>query len=291
VNKKFVLMGGAGFVAPRHVKAIYELGHELIAMVDPNDSVGYIDSYFPKCAFFTEFERFDRHCSKLIDKGIDIDYVSICSPNYLHDAHCRFALRIGADAICEKPLVLKEKNLDHLINLEKKFNKKIYTILQLRLNPVVQELKNQIENESIYKNRDVSLIYQTYRGPWYLYSWKNDITKSGGLFTNIGIHLADILLYIFPGQVTIWNIFENTETRVRGQLFINNNNVYFDLSIEEHEIKRELTIEGNTIELSNGFKNAHTESYRQILEGNGYGIEDARESIRLAEKIREYNKR
>jgi UDP-N-acetyl-2-amino-2-deoxyglucuronate dehydrogenase len=288
MNKKnFILVGGAGYVSPRHVKAIKDLGHNLIAMLDPNDSVGFIDGYFPKCDFFTEFERFDRHVSKLIDKGTNIDYVVVCSPNYLHDSHCMFGLRIGADVICEKPLVLKEKNLDHLINLEKKYNKKIYTILQLRLNPVVQELKKKIEFEPLYKSRDISLIYNTYRGPWYLHSWKNNIQKSGGLFTNIGIHLADILLYLFLGEPHITQIYDNTLTKVSGHININNNNIYFELSIEEKEMKRELTIDGESIELSVGFSDAHQKSYNEILNDRGFGIEDARKSIRLAERVRE----
>jgi len=287
MNKKnFVLIGLGGYVAPKHVKAIKELGHNLIAATDPKDSVGFIDSYFPNAKFFPEFERFDRYCNKIIDGGQKIDYVAICTPNHLHDAHCRFALRIGANAICEKPLVLHERNLNSLIELEKRFNKRIYTILQLRLNPNIKELKEQIENENIYKSRDISLIYHTYRGPWYLYSWKNDISKSGGLFTNIGIHLADILVYLFPGEVYVTNIYENKPTKISGQLTIRNNTIYFELSVEEKEMKRELTINGQSIELSVGFSDAHTRSYEQILNGNGFGIEDARPSIKLAERIR-----
>jgi UDP-N-acetyl-2-amino-2-deoxyglucuronate dehydrogenase len=281
------IMLGAGFVAPRHVKAIKDLGHNLIAMMDPNDSVGFIDKYFPECSFFTNFERFDRHCSKLVDKGVNIDYLSICSPNYLHDSHCMFGLRLGADVICEKPLVLQEKNLDHLINLEKKTGKKIYTILQLRLNPILQELKIKIDSEQKNKKHDVSVIYNTYRGPWYLYSWKNDIQKSGGLFTNIGVHLADILVWLFSDNIHRIEIYENTQTKVCGEIIINNNNIYFELSIEEKETKRELIIDNELIEISAGFSDAHTISYNEILNGRGYRIEDARKSIRLAERVRE----
>jgi len=280
-------MLGAGFVAPRHVKAIKDLGHNLIAMMDPNDSVGFIDKFFPECSFFTNFERFDRHCSKLVYKGVNIDYLSICSPNYLHDSHCMFGLRLGADVICEKPLVLQEKNLDHLINLEKKTGKRIYTILQLRLNPILQELKIKIDSEQRNKKRDVSIVYNTYRGPWYLYSWKNDIQKSGGLFTNIGIHLADILVWLFSDNIHRIEIYESTQTKVCGEIIINNNNIYFELSIEEKETKRELIIDNEPIEISAGFSDAHTISYNKILNGSGFGIEDARKSIRLAERVRE----
>jgi UDP-N-acetyl-2-amino-2-deoxyglucuronate dehydrogenase len=283
----FVLLG-FGYVSEKHLKAIKEVGGNLLAFCDTeHDVVGKIDSYFPEAKFFPEFERFDRHCTKLIDKGEKIDYVSICSPNYLHDAHCRFGLRIGADIICEKPLVLKEHNLDHLINLEKKTNHKIYTILQLRLNPILQELKNKITSENRYKKRDICLLYHTYRGPWYSQSWKSNTEKSGGLFTNIGVHLADIILWLFPGDIHRIEIYENKPTKIDGQILIDNNSIYFDLSIEEKETKRELTIDGQTIELSNGFKEAHQKSYENILNGKGYEIEDARKSIKLCEKVRE----
>lgn len=283
----FIILG-MGYVSEKHLKAIRDVGGNLIAACDTkHDVVGILDRYHPNTKFFTDFERLDRHCSKFIDSGNKIDYVSICSPNYLHDAHCRFALRIGANAICEKPLVLFERNLNHLINLEKKTDQNIYTILQLRLNPILQELKKKIENEPLYKKRMISLIYNTYRGDWYLRSWKSNIEKSGGLFTNIGIHLADVLLHLFGDKIHKIEIYENKPTKVSGEIIINNNNIYFELSIEEKEMKRELTIDNESIELSVGFADAHTKSYIEILNERGFTIEDARKSIRLCEKVRE----
>jgi UDP-N-acetyl-2-amino-2-deoxyglucuronate dehydrogenase len=280
--KRFILIG-IGYVSPKHMKAIKDNSGELIAALDPHDSVGILDSYFPDCHFFTEFERFDRHCSKLIDSGTKIDYVSIASPNYLHDAHCRFALRIGADAICEKPLVLKERNLDQLKTLEEKTNQKIYTILQLRLNKKLIELKNEILISSAFQN--ILIEYITPRGRWYEHSWKGNFEKSGGIHYNIGIHLFDLVTWLL-GPPTSFGIHKYSKNEVIGRLnFGNHASCNFHLSTEGTKPKRSIVINNEEIEFSNGFTDLHTLSYQKILEGEGFGIEEARLSIRLCEKI------
>jgi len=277
----FVLIGAAGYVAPRHMKAIRDCGGNLLAVMDPHDSVGVLDQYFPRARYFSEFERFDRFCY-----GKDINYVSICSPNYLHDAHCRFAMRIGADAICEKPLVLKTHNLDKLREFEDVTYRRIWCILQLRLNKKVHEIKQYVkETESGW----AELIYQTPRGNWYDFSWKSDDSKSGGMVTNIGIHLFDLLIWLFGKEYEIveWN---NSTRMCRG--FIKSGK--FSISVVLNtthgiEAKRALTVNGRSFELSNGFENAHTKCYHEILENRGFGIEDVRDSIRMCEQLRSWN--
>jgi len=289
------MIGVAGFIAPRHLKAIKDTNNQLVAALDPFDSVGIIDSYFPECDFFVEFERFDRHVDKLRRKGEPIDYVSICSPNYLHDSHIRFALRQGATAICEKPLVLNPWNIEALIDLQKEYDKKIYTILQLRLHPAIVALKKQIEsNEN--KVYDIDLTYITSRGKWYDYSWKGDITKSGGIATNIGIHFFDMLTWIF-GKVTNSHIHLREEHKASGYLELEKANVRWFLSIDSNDLPkqvkekgqrtyRSITISGKEIEFSDGFTDLHTETYKNILNGQGYGPEDALGSIEIVHQIR-----
>lgn len=279
--KNYVLIG-IGYVSPKHLKAIKENNGNLIAALDPHDSVGILDSYFPECSFFTEFERLDRYCCKLIDSGTKIDYVSICSPNYLHDAHCRFALRLGADAICEKPLVLKERNLDQLKKIEEQTGSKVYTILQLRLNETLIKLRNDISKKDVKSN--VNIRYITPRGRWYKYSWKGDISKSGGLHTNIGIHLFDLMSWIF-GKNTFQVIYNKTEGTICGTLNYEKAVCNFYLSTNGDKPERIITIDNEEIEFSKGFTDLHTLSYKNILEGDGFGIEDTRESIRICEKI------
>lgn len=263
------MIGAAGYIAPRHLKAIKDVGGELIAAIDPHDSVGILDSYFPECKFFTEFERFERFCEKEI-RNHSIDYVSICSPNYLHDAHCRFALRIGADAICEKPLVLKERNLDALMELEEKTHQKVYSILQLRLSERISEIRKAIEAGW----KEVIIDYWTPRGPWYKYSWKGNVGKSGGLATNIGIHLFDLIFSLF-GQ-PIDHIGGNLDGDIMGNLLYPDDKfIHYFLSIStDHSAKRELIIHRNDdqladdqFDLSKGFADLHTKSYQEILEG------------------------
>jgi len=293
--KRFAIIGVAGFIAPRHLKAIKETNNQLVAALDPFDSVGIIDSYFPECDFFVEFERFDRHIDKLRRKGEPIDYVSICSPNYLHDSHIRFALRQGATAICEKPLVLNPWNIEALIDLQKEYDKKIYTILQLRLHPAIVALKKQIES---YNNKtyDIDLTYITSRGKWYDYSWKGDITKSGGVATNIGIHFFDMLTWIF-GKVTNSHIHLREDHKASGYLELEKANIRWFLSIDSNDLPkqvkgkgqrtyRSITISGKEIEFSDGFTDLHTETYKNILNGQGYGPEDALSSIEIVHQIR-----
>jgi UDP-N-acetyl-2-amino-2-deoxyglucuronate dehydrogenase len=278
----FVLLGAAGFVAPRHIQAIKNVGGNLLAAMDPHDSVGILDSYFPDCAFFTEFERFDRHCTKIADQ---INYVSVCSSNHLHDAHCRFAMRLDADPICEKPLVLNERNLDGLIDLENKTGRKVHTILQLRYNPKLQALKNDFEKGLIAAETSF-LEYYTPRGKWYHHSWKTDMAKSGGLMTNIGIHLVDALCWIF-GPCTQVFVSRNTENTVNGRMEFENMETYFTLSIAQtFKPSRILKIAETPHELSGGFKNLHDFSYEEIVNGRSFGIEDTREAIKICEEVR-----
>lgn len=294
--KNFALIGAAGYIAPRHLQAIKATGNNLVAAMDKNDSVGILDSYFPDCDFFTEFERFDRHLDKLKRKGIKVDYVSICSPNYLHDSHIRFALRHGADAICEKPLVLNPWNIDALAEIEKETGKKVYTILQLRLHPSIIALREKIKNGSQDKTYDVDLTYITSRGHWYHHSWKGDISKSGGIATNIGIHFFDMLIWVF-GSVKKNEVTKMTEKKAEGSLTLQRANVNWMLSVdavdlpekEKQEGKRtfrSLTLEGKEIEFSDGFTDLHTKSYQNILDGNGFGLSESLESIGIAHKLR-----
>jgi UDP-N-acetyl-2-amino-2-deoxyglucuronate dehydrogenase len=297
--RNFALIGAAGYIAPRHMKAIKETGNKLIAALDRCDSVGVIDQYFPEADFFIEFERFDRHIDKLRRSGKKVDYVSICSPNYLHDAHIRFALRNDADAICEKPLVLNPWNLDALEEIEKETGKKVYNILQLRVHPSMIALKNRIEEE--YKNRDkkynIDLTYITSRGKWYFISWKGDLSKSGGVATNIGIHFFDMLIWIF-GNVKYQEVhYSEPLKKMAGYIELEKANIRWFLSVDYNdlpdEIKqkgqrtyRSITFDGEEIEFSNVFADLHTEVYKDILNGGGFGINDARPSIELVYRIR-----
>jgi UDP-N-acetyl-2-amino-2-deoxyglucuronate dehydrogenase len=298
MSKIFALTGASGYVAPRHMKAIRDTGHRLVAAVDPNDSVGILDGYFDDVRFFTEFERFDRHIEKLRRRGDDykVDYVSICSPNYLHDAHVRFALRVGADAICEKPLVLNPWNIDALEELEHEQQQKIYTILQLRVHPSLIALKEKIEKESSKTKKDIRLTYITSRGPWYLVSWKGQIDRSGGLATNIGVHFFDFLIWLF-GKVQLSEVHISNTTRMGGNIELQNANVRWFLSIDKNDLPpeavekdqrtyRSITIDGEEIEFSGGFTDLHTLVYQETLAGRGFGLSDVRPSIELVHQIR-----
>lgn len=294
--KNFALIGAAGYIAPRHMKAIKETGHNLVAAFDPNDSVGIIDSYFPNADFFTEFERFDRHLEKLKRKDTKIDYVSICSPNYLHDAHCRFGLRLGADVICEKPIVLNPWNIDALEEIEKETGKHIYNILQLRLHSSVLELKKKVESAPKDKIFDIDLTYLTSRGNWYYSSWKGDKTKSGGIATNIGVHFYDMLMWIF-GSVQKSVVHIHTHDRAAGYLELERARVKWFLSINYDVIPtdiketgtrtyRAIMIENEEFEFSGGFTELHTHSYDDVLSGGGFRIGEARKAIELVHDIR-----
>ena len=290
------MIGAAGYIAPRHMKAIKETGNDLVAALDKFDSVGVIDSYFPNASFFTEFERFDRHIDKLKRTGNHLDYVSICSPNYLHDAHIRFALRQGADAICEKPLVLNPWNMDALSLIEEETGHKIYNILQLRVHPSIIALKKKIDEGPKDKIYDIDLTYLTSRGIWYYTSWKGDISKSGGIATNIGVHFFDMLSWIF-GNLKKNIVHVNTHDRSAGFLEFEKARVRwflsinFDLLPEEVKAKgqttyRSITIEGEELEFSGGFTDLHTTSYDDILNGKGYGLEAPRQAIEIVHTIR-----
>ena len=296
--KNFAITGLAGYIAPRHLQAIKDTGCRLVAAVDPHDSVGIIDKYFPDASFFTEFERFDRHLEKLRRYYPDgkIDYLSICSPNHLHDAHIRLALRLNADAICEKPLVLKPSNLDTLHELELETGKRIYNVLQLRLHPALIDLKKKIESEKIRNKHEVVLSYITSRGTWYKYSWKGIEEKSGGIATNIGIHFFDLLIWYF-GSVQSNELFLNQPDRMSGFIELENANVRWFLSIDKNDLPqsainngqttfRSITIDGKEMEFTKYFTDLHTIVYQDILAGNGFGIEDARPSIELVYNIR-----
>ncbi len=296
--KNFALIGAAGYIAPRHMKAIRETGHNLVCALDPYDGIGIMDSYFPQADFFTEPERFDRHLDKLRRRGEKkIDYVSICSPNYLHDAHIRMALRNDADAICEKPLVLNPWNLDALQEIEAETGRKIYTILQLRLHPAIQELKARV-SEGIAQGKvfDVDLQYITSRGRWYFISWKGNVQKSGGIATNIGVHFFDMLGWIF-GAFKGVELTVNQPAKAGGHLWFEHANVNWFLSVDDRDLPpeateqgkrtfRKISIEGADLEFSEGFTDLHTHSYRHILEGKGFGLEDSRKSIEIVSQIR-----
>ena len=295
--KNFALIGAAGYIAPRHLKAIKDTNNNLIAALDKFDSVGVMDSYFPDADFFVEFERFDRHIEKLKrQKDIHLDYVSICTPNYLHDAHIRMALRRDSHAICEKPLVLNPWNIDALIDIEKETGKQVYTILQLRLHPSIIALKKKVQEGPKDKIYDVDLTYLTSRGHWYYTSWKGDVSKSGGIASNIGVHFYDMLSWIF-GPVKQNIVHLHNHDRAAGYLELENARVRWFLSIDYNtipeEIKesgqrtyRSITINGEEIEFSGGFTELHTVSYKDILDGNGFGLLDAKQSIDIVHKIR-----
>lgn len=294
--KNFALIGAAGYIAPRHMKAIKDSGNRLLAALDPFDSVGIIDSYFPNADFFVEFERFDRHIEKLKRKETYLDYVSICSPNYLHDAHIRFGLRHGADVICEKPIVLNPWNIDALEEIEKSTGKNIFNILQLRLHPSVIELKQKIEAAPKDKIFDIDLTYLTSRGHWYYTSWKGDMAKSGGIASNIGVHFYDMLMWIF-GNVKQNIVHLHEHDRAAGYLELERAKVRWFLSINydvipEHiketgaRTYRSLMIEEEEFEFSGGFTELHTKSYQHVLNGDGFRIGEARKAIELVHDIR-----
>ncbi|ALS99051.1 Gfo/Idh/MocA family oxidoreductase [Lacimicrobium alkaliphilum] len=294
--KKFALMGAAGYIAPRHMKAIKETGNDLVAAVDPSDSVGIMDSFYPNCHFFTEFERFDRHIDKRRRSGNPVDYVSICSPNYLHDSHIRFALRSGCQAICEKPLVLNPWNIDALQEIERESGHKVNTILQLRLHPTIIALKQQIESQKSSQKYDVDLTYITSRGHWYSVSWKGDEKKSGGIATNIGVHFFDMLHHLF-GDLQESKLFKSDGQTASGYLEYQKARVRWFLSTDESALPasvrlqgqrtyRSITMNNEEIEFSNGFTDLHTQSYQQILSGNGFGLEDNRVAVTTVSEIR-----
>lgn len=294
--KNFALIGAGGYIAPRHMKAIKDTGNNLIAALDKHDSVGILDSYFPDANFFTEFERFDRHLEKLKRQDIPVDYVSICSPNYLHDAHIRFGLRIGAHAICEKPIVLNPWNIDALEEIEQETGRNVYTILQLRLHPAIIALKEKIAAAGPGKKYHVNLTYITSRGNWYFTSWKGDIQKSGGIATNIGVHFFDMLIWIF-GDVIQNDVIEHGRDIARGTLELDKAVVNWMLSINENNLPvevraagkrtyRQLSIDGEAFEFSEGFTELHTISYQQILSGQGFKLSDTRKAIQVVHDIR-----
>ena len=295
--KTFAIIGTAGFIAPRHLRAIKDTGNILVAALDKHDSVGILDSYSTEAAFFTEFERFDRHLERLRHKGKGVDYVSICSPNYLHDAHVRFGLRIGADVICEKPLVLNPWNVDALCKAEEETGGRIYNILQVRLHPAIQDLKRRIDSGPADKIYDIDLTYITTRGRWYMSSWKGDVSKSGGIATNIGVHFFDMLAWIF-GDVEDNVVHLYGDKKAVGFLRLKRANVRWLLSLNRDDLPvesepgkpatyRSITVDGEGIEFSDGFTELHTETYRQILDGKGFGPGDVMPAIKIVHDIRE----
>jgi UDP-N-acetyl-2-amino-2-deoxyglucuronate dehydrogenase len=295
-SKNFGLIGVAGFIAVRHLKAIKDTGNNLLASLDRFDSVGIIDSYFPKSDFFVEFERFDRHFEKLKRGGTRIDYVSICSPNYLHDAHIRFALWHNADAICEKPIVLNPWNIDALQEIENETGKKIFTVLQTRLHPRITELRKKIQDGPPDKIYDIDLTYVTSRGNWYSISWKGDIQKSGGVATNIGIHFFDMLYWIF-GKTKNNTVHLLEADKAAGLLELENARIRWFLSLDYNDLPssairkgqrtfRSILIDGEEIEFSEGFTDLHTLTYKEILAGKGFGLQEARQSVEIAYTIR-----
>ena len=293
--KRFALTGAAGYIAPRHMKAIKETGNELVAALDPFESVGIIDSYFPYAEFFTEPELFEAYLEDQRAAGQGVDFLSIATPNYLHFPQIRMALRLGADALSEKPLVLTTAELDRLKELENETGRRVFTVLQLRVHPALVALRERLQNEREIK--DVVLTYVTGRGKWYLKSWKGDIAKSGGLATNIGVHFFD-LLYWFFGPAEKIEVHERSDTVVAGSLVLERAQVRWFLSIDSSFVPEELqkkgqrtyrsiTGDGEEVEFSGGFTDLHTEVYRRTLEGKGFGLKDTREAIRVTEAIRE----
>lgn len=286
----FALIGAAGFVAPRHIQAIYDTGNRLVAAVDPHDSVGGLDKYFPDCAFFTEMERFDRHLEKLRRQGKGVDYVSVCSPNYLHDAHCRLAMRVGADVICEKPVVINPWNIHQLIEIEKETGRKVNVVLQLRLHPELIKLKKKFENTN--KIHKVVINYVTPRGLWYHESWKGNVEKSGGLITNIGIHLFDLVTWLF-GYVKVVDVAQESFNKVSGILSLKNASVEWFLSTDRADLPnpsdvshRLITIDDEPLQFDSVFTSLHTEVYKNVLAGGGFGLEDARTATECVSRMR-----
>ncbi|NLT68308.1 MAG: Gfo/Idh/MocA family oxidoreductase [Acidobacteria bacterium] len=295
-EKNFAIIGVGGYIAPRHLNAIRASGHRIVAALDKHDSVGILDSYFPDAEFFTEFERFDRHVEKLRRMGEDrrVHYLTICSPNYLHDAHIRYALRINANPICEKPLVINPWNVDALEELEQECGRKINCILQLRLHPALIALKEQIRDEPASARHLIDLTYITSRGRWYFSSWKGDPEKSGGVATNIGIHFFDMLMWIF-GDVLYYELHHSDPTRMAGFVKLNKADVRWFLSINRNDLPaqaagkstyRSITVDGREIEFSEKFADLHTLVYQDILAGRGFGIKEVRPSINLVHALR-----
>lgn len=296
--KNFAITGVAGYVAPRHLNAIKETGNRLIAALDPHDSVGILDKFAPDTKFFTEYERFDRYLEKLRRKEEDqrVHFVSICSPNYLHDAHIRTALRVGADALCEKPLVLNPWNLEQLSLLEAETGRRVYTVLQLRVHPTIVALKAEIDAEKRNGKHEIELAYITSRGEWYLRSWKGQAERSGGLATNIGIHFFDMLIWIF-GRVEYFEVHVSNARKIGGFIELERARVNWVLSIDFEDVPEEvrkkgqttyrsITVDGRELEFSGGFTDLHTVVYQETLAGRGHGIDDARASIQLVHNIR-----
>lgn len=294
----FAIIGVGGYIAPRHLRAIKETGNNLVAALDINDSVGLLDSFFPDVPFFTEFERFDRYAEKLrrLGEGKKIDYVVVCSPNYLHDAHVRFALRIGANAICEKPLVLNPWNLDALQELELESARRVHTILQLRVHPSLVSLREELNRNNGLEKKNVTLTYITSRGPWYMTSWKGNLERSGGLATNIGIHFFDLLFWLF-GDVVSSEVHYTDARKTGGYIELERARVRWFLSIDRNDLPdsavecglstfRSITVDGKEVEFSEGFTDLHTVVYQETLAGKGFGIEDARASIHFAHQVR-----
>jgi UDP-N-acetyl-2-amino-2-deoxyglucuronate dehydrogenase len=297
-TRNFAITGVCGYVAPRHLKAIKDTGNRLVAAMDPHDAAGILDQYFDGVRFFTEFERFDRHLDKLRrqDAGNEIHFMTVCSPNYLHDAHCRLALRIGADVICEKPVVLNPWNIDALQELESESGRKIYTVLQLRVHPALIELKRKLESEKSSKKKEVVLTYITSRGLWYQSSWKGMKERSGGLATNIGVHFFDLLLWLF-GKVQHSEVHVDEQLKTAGYMELEKASVKWFLSIDSNDLPesamrakqrtyRSVSIDGSDIEFSEGFTDLHTVVYKETFAGRGFGLETARPSIQLVHDIR-----
>jgi len=289
----FALIGAAGYVAPRHMSAIQEIGGALKVGFDPRDSVGIIDHYFPYASFFVEFERFDRHIDQLRRRGEKINYVTICSPNYVHDAHCRFALHSDSDAICEKPVVLNPWNLDGLAEIESETGRRISTIMQLRLHPAIQALKSRVDASTKNEFR-VDLTYITARGRWYHTSWKGDEAKSGGVATNIGVHFFDLLVHVF-GPPTVNVVHLRDCSRAAGFLVCGRASIRWFLSIDRNDLPvgangestyRSITVDEEAVEFSNGFADLHKRSYEEIVDGRGFGLDAVRPSIEIVSALR-----
>jgi len=299
MTSNFAITGVGGYIAPRHLKAIRDTGNRIIAAVDPKDSVGLLDHYGFGISYFTEIERFDRHLEKL-RRGPEeqrVHFLSVCSPNYLHDAHCRLALRVGADVICEKPLVINPWNLDVLQELEAEYGKRIYTVLQLRVHPKLLALRERLQQEASDQQREIELTYIAGRGIWYQVAWKGDLSKSGGVATNIGIHFFDLLLWLF-GEAGDIKVYHSDPYRMSGFLELERAKVKWFLSTDHHDLPflvepgvhstyRSITIDGGEIEFSGGFTDLHTRVYEQTLAGQGFGIDEARPSVELVSRIRQ----
>ena len=282
---KFGLIGAAGYVAPKHMQAIKDTGNELVVALDLSDSVGILDRYFPECKFFTESERFDRH----VMKYENLDYISICSPNYLHEPHTKLGLRLGSNVICEKPLVLEPDNISQIETVAKQMSKNVYTILQLRLHPSIKILKKMINRNHYY---DVGMEYITPRGPWYYHSWKGDKEKSGGIETNIGIHFFDMLMWLF-GKCEKFEIINRSPRMSEGCLYLESAKVHWFMSLMKSDLPdktknfhRLMTVDNEEIRFDNVFSDLHTESYIEILNGHGFCPSETYDSIELVSQIR-----